>query len=68
MSRARKRDLVVEAARLRLRRDGGQVMVEYALMLALIAVVSIGALQALGTDIAGLLHQLSSRMASVSNP
>ena len=48
--------------------DEGQVLLEYALVLALIAIVSIGALEALGTDIAGLLHRVSSQMASVSNP
>jgi Flp pilus assembly pilin Flp len=50
------------------RNDEGQVLIEYALVLALIAIVSIAALKALGADISGLLHQVSSQMASVSNP
>ena len=48
--------------------DDGQVMVEYALVLALIAIVSIAALKSLGLDISFLLHRISSQMASVSNP
>ena len=48
--------------------DEGQVMVEYALVLALIAIVSIAALKSLGLDISFLLHRISSQMASVSNP
>jgi Flp pilus assembly pilin Flp len=48
--------------------DEGQVMVEYALVLALIAIVSIAALKALGADMSFLLHRISSQMSSVSNP
>ena len=48
--------------------DEGQVMVEYALVLALIAIVSIAALKALGADMSFLLNRISSQMASVSNP
>ena len=48
--------------------DEGQVMVEYALVLALIAIVSIAALKSLGLDISFLLHRISSQMSSVSNP
>jgi Flp pilus assembly pilin Flp len=48
--------------------EEGQVMVEYALVLALIAIVSIAALKSLGLDISFLLHRISSQMSSVSNP
>ncbi len=48
--------------------DEGQALIEYALVLALIAIVSIAALEALGADISHLLHRVSSQMASVSNP
>jgi Flp pilus assembly pilin Flp len=48
--------------------DKGQVLIEYALVLALIAIVSIGALDALGVDLTFLLHRVGSQMASVSNP
>jgi Flp pilus assembly pilin Flp len=48
--------------------DEGQVLLEYALVLALIAIVSIAALKALGVDLSGVLHRASSQMASVSNP
>lgn len=52
----------------RLGRENGQVLIEYALLLALVAVVSIGVLGALGTDIKSLLFQVSNRMSSVTNP
>jgi Flp pilus assembly pilin Flp len=48
--------------------EKGQVLIEYALVLALIAIVSIGALDALGVDMTLLLHRVGSQMASVSNP
>lgn len=54
--------------RIRLRNERGQVLVEYALLLALIAVVSIGVLASLGLDIKSVLLQTSSRMSQVSNP
>jgi Flp pilus assembly pilin Flp len=43
-------------------------MIEYALVLALIALVTVGALEALGGDISHLLDRVGSQMASVSNP
>jgi Flp pilus assembly pilin Flp len=46
----------------------GQALVEYALVLALIAIVSIGTLKALGVNISGLMQHVGSQMASVSNP
>jgi Flp pilus assembly pilin Flp len=48
--------------------DEGQALIEYALVLALIAIVTIAALEALGGDLAGLLHRVGSQMSSVSNP
>ena len=48
--------------------DEGQALVEYALVLFLIAIASIAALKSLGLDISFLLHRISSQMASVSNP
>jgi Flp pilus assembly pilin Flp len=59
---------LVIAAKLRLRRGDGQVLVEYALLLALLSLVSIGVLAALGGDISGLLDRAGSHMASVTNP
>jgi Flp pilus assembly pilin Flp len=52
-------------ARLRLANDRGQVLIEYALLLSL---ATIGTLRALGVDLSGLLNQVSTRMASVTNP
>lgn len=47
--------------------DEGQALIEYALVLALIAIVTIAALKSLGADISLLLNRVSSQMASVSN-
>jgi Flp pilus assembly pilin Flp len=59
---------VLLAVELRLASDEGQVLIEYALILALISLASIGVLRALGVDLAGLLDQGSARMSSVTNP
>jgi Flp pilus assembly pilin Flp len=48
--------------------EDGQALLEYALVLALIAIVSIGTLKALGINISGLMSSVGSQMASVSNP
>ncbi len=48
--------------------DEGQALIEYALVLALIAIVSIAALKSLGLHISFLLNRVGSQMASVSNP
>jgi Flp pilus assembly pilin Flp len=48
--------------------EEGQALIEYALVLALIAIVTIGALEALGADMSHLLSRVGSQMASVSNP
>ena len=56
------------AAQIRIAHEDGQAIVEYALVLALIAIVSIAALKALGLDISNLLDETSSQMASVTNP
>jgi pilus assembly protein Flp/PilA len=56
------------AVRERLVRQEGQALIEYALILGLIAVLTIGVLQAIGTNVSGLLNQISSSMSSVSNP
>jgi Flp pilus assembly pilin Flp len=55
-------------ARLRLANDQGQVLLEYALLLSLVTLATIGTLRALGVDLSGLLNQVSTRMASVTNP
>jgi len=52
----------------RLAREDGQALVEYALVLALIAVLTIGVLQALGHNISTGLSKVSSNMTAVSNP
>ena len=59
---------VVVAVKLRLANEAGHVLIEYALILALFSIVSIGVLEALGVDLSDLLDQSSSRMSSVTNP
>ena len=61
---------VALAARLRLQlaNERGHALIEYALILALFSIVSIGVLEALGIGLADLLDQSSSRMSSVTNP
>jgi pilus assembly protein Flp/PilA len=56
------------AVRKRLSRQEGQALIEYALILGLIAVLTVGVLQAIGANVSGLLNQISSSMSSVSNP
>jgi Flp pilus assembly pilin Flp len=48
--------------------EQGQVLIEYALILALVALATIGVLQALGTNVGGILDGVGNGMSSVSNP
>jgi len=48
--------------------EQGQALVEYAVILALVAVLTIGVLQALGTSVSGVLGRVSTALASVPNP
>jgi Flp pilus assembly pilin Flp len=43
-------------------REEGQALVEYALLLSLIAVVSIGVLTALGKSVSGIFSQVNSAL------
>ena len=56
------------AARERLVMEDGQTLIEYALILGLVALLTIGVLQALGSNVSGLLNKVSSSMSSVTNP
>jgi Flp pilus assembly pilin Flp len=68
--RSARRDLsrLCTAVRERLAFQDGQALIEYALVLGLIALLTIGVLQALGRNVSGLLNRDSSAMSSVSNP
>jgi pilus assembly protein Flp/PilA len=46
------------------RREEGQALVEYALILGLISVVAIALLTAIGTDVSQILSQVSTALAS----
>lgn len=59
---------LVTAARGRFVMEDGQALIEYALILGLVALLTIGVLQALGTNVSGLLNKVSSSMSSVTNP
>jgi pilus assembly protein Flp/PilA len=49
-----------------LARDEGQALVEYALILAMIAVVTIAVLQALGVDVSRILDKVSTSLSSAA--
>jgi pilus assembly protein Flp/PilA len=57
---------VYAAMRDRLGREEGQALVEYALILALIAVVTIAVLQAMGVDISKILDKVSTSLSSIA--
>ncbi len=44
-------------------REEGQALVEYALILALVSIVAIGALEALGTNVTAKLQQIADELA-----
>ena len=56
------------AARERWQLQEGQALIEYALVLGLVAVLTVAALQATGANVSGLLNKISTSMSSVSNP
>jgi Flp pilus assembly pilin Flp len=56
------------AARRSATADEGQALIEYALILALIALLTIGVLQALGQSVSGVLNHMSTSISAVSNP
>jgi pilus assembly protein Flp/PilA len=47
------------------RREDGQAMVEYALILGLVSVVAIGALTLIGTDVNGVLTAVQAALGAV---
>jgi pilus assembly protein Flp/PilA len=57
---------VYAAMRDRLGREEGQALVEYALILALIAVVTIAVLQAIGVNVSSILNKVSTSLSSVA--
>ena len=59
---------LVTAVRGRFVMEDGQALIEYALILGLVALLTIGVLQALGANVSDLLNKVSSSMSSVVNP
>ena len=53
-------------SRLNLEREEGQALVEYALILAMICVVTIAVLQAMGVDVSKILDKVSTSLSSVA--
>ena len=58
--------LALVDARAELAHDEGQALVEYALILALITVVTIAVLQAVGVDVSKILDKVSTSLSSVA--
>jgi Flp pilus assembly pilin Flp len=48
--------------------EEGQALVEYAVILALVAVLTLGVLQALGVSVSGILNRVSTTLSQVPNP
>jgi pilus assembly protein Flp/PilA len=53
-------------ARTNLVREEGQALVEYALILAMVCVVTIAVLQALGVDVSKILDKVSTSLSSIA--
>ena len=53
--------------RIGVRREDGQALIEYGLLLALLALLTLGGLTALGTSVSGLLSRVSGQMSQVLN-
>jgi pilus assembly protein Flp/PilA len=51
-----------ELVRIQLKREEGQAMAEYGLLIALIAVVCIGAVTAIGLGVSGSLGSVSAKL------
>jgi pilus assembly protein Flp/PilA len=56
------------AIRERFGREEGQALVEYALILALVSIVSILVLQALGLDIKGVFQRVETAVSNTPTP
>jgi pilus assembly protein Flp/PilA len=54
------------ALQARLEREEGQALVEYALILALIAVLSIAVLQALGVNVSRIFNKVNTQLSAVT--
>ncbi len=59
---------VFSALQNRVEREEGQALVEYALILALIAVVSILILQALGLNVSRVFNSVNTQVSAVITP
>lgn len=55
------------AVRHRIGAQEGQALIEYALILTLVALLTIGVLQAMGQNVSGLLGQAATNMSKVLN-
>jgi Flp pilus assembly pilin Flp len=59
---------IVTAVREKAATEDGQALIEYALILGVIAILTIGVLQAVGGSVSGLLNKIGTGMSSVTNP
>jgi pilus assembly protein Flp/PilA len=56
---------LIHAVNARLRREEGQGLVEYALILVLVSIVAIGALAAIGTNVSNVLQTIANHLNPV---
>jgi Flp pilus assembly pilin Flp len=54
------------ATLLHVRREDGQAMVEYALILALVTIASIAALQLMGIDVSRVFGNVNNRLSAIA--
>ncbi|MFY9579612.1 MAG: hypothetical protein WAQ33_09835 [Gaiellaceae bacterium] len=62
------RSRILTAVGHRLAGEEGQALIEYALVLALVAVLTVGVLQALGHNVSSILDRVSTTLSAVPNP
>jgi Flp pilus assembly pilin Flp len=63
-----RRSQILTAVGHRLAGERGQALIEYALILGLVAVLTVGVLQALGHNVSSILDRVSTTLSAVPNP
>ncbi len=63
-----RRSRILTAVGHRLAGERGQALIEYALILGLVAVLTVGVLQALGHSVSSILDRVNTTLSEVPNP